>query len=78
MGLALMKESWQPRDALAVADERLCGTKRAAHQARPGVDRRRSFEAVGRPGRFPERRAGVALHSIGTSARHELALSTRE
>ena len=47
MGLVLMKESWQPRDALAAADERLHGAKRAAHQARPGVGRRRSFEAVG-------------------------------
>jgi hypothetical protein len=31
-----------------------------------------------RPEPFPGRSAGAALHSIGTSARHELALSTRE
>jgi len=78
MGLARMKESWRPRDALAAADERLYRAKRAAHQARPGVDRRRWFEAVGSPRAFPGRSAGAALHSIGTSARHELALSTRE
>ncbi len=53
MGLAQMKESWRPRDALAAADERLYRAKRAAHRARPGVHRRRSFEAVGSPRAVP-------------------------
>jgi len=39
MGLAQMKESLRPCDALAAADERLYRAKRAAHQTRPDVDR---------------------------------------
>ena len=42
MGLVRVEESWEPRNALAAADEQLYRAKRATHDARPDADRRRT------------------------------------
>lgn len=42
LGLARAEGSWEPRNVLAAADEELYRAKRAAHDARPAADRRRT------------------------------------